>query len=329
MARNRFRHRRSQAGRSVVGRRETASRDDRQRRFSRPHPRCLMSAGRRTGQRFPVFDPLVGRDTNRLRHGAAPSLPRPYVDAIDGAVIGPAAGSCGTAAYRAEPVIVRDIATDPCGPTTAIWPCRIGCEHVGRRRSYPRKEEYWERSRLLSRTTQPHSARPWCRRADDSSCEYRHRARASGGEFAAERGPFARCPEPGPDGQLGIQCLLRAFFASRELLRIFGLDPDEEKPTREMFQEKIHPDDLSSLQEVAASGKREDQLRIRFSNPFSRRLDQAWPQRGPPRVRPFRRPRRVCCTTLDVTERKRADEERERAEERLRQAQAISLASAA
>jgi PAS domain S-box-containing protein len=52
-------------------------------------------------------------DGDRLRHGAAPSLPKAYTDAIDGAVIGPTAGSCGTAAYRAQQVIVSDIATDP------------------------------------------------------------------------------------------------------------------------------------------------------------------------------------------------------------------------
>ena len=50
---------------------------------------------------------------NLLRHGAAPSLPQAYIDAIDGAAIGPCAGSCGTAAYRGEQVIVSDIATDP------------------------------------------------------------------------------------------------------------------------------------------------------------------------------------------------------------------------
>jgi signal transduction histidine kinase/CheY-like chemotaxis protein len=50
---------------------------------------------------------------DRLRHGGAPSLPRAYTEAIDGGAIGPAAGSCGTAAYRAEQVIVEDIATDP------------------------------------------------------------------------------------------------------------------------------------------------------------------------------------------------------------------------
>jgi signal transduction histidine kinase len=56
---------------------------------------------------------LLDANTNRLRHGAAPSLPIAYMEAIDGAPVGSSAGSCGTAAYRAEPVIVYDIATDP------------------------------------------------------------------------------------------------------------------------------------------------------------------------------------------------------------------------
>ena len=56
---------------------------------------------------------LLEPATGRLWHGAAPSLPLEYTEAINGGLIGPSAGSCGTAAYRAEPVIVRDIASDP------------------------------------------------------------------------------------------------------------------------------------------------------------------------------------------------------------------------
>lgn len=56
---------------------------------------------------------LMDQDGTTLRHGAAPSLPEVYTKAIDGAHIGPAAGSCGTAAFRREPVIVEDIATHP------------------------------------------------------------------------------------------------------------------------------------------------------------------------------------------------------------------------
>jgi len=56
---------------------------------------------------------LLDDDGVHVRHGAAPSLPEAYVRAIDGEPIGPQAGSCGTAAYRGEMVIVEDIATDP------------------------------------------------------------------------------------------------------------------------------------------------------------------------------------------------------------------------
>jgi PAS domain S-box-containing protein len=48
-----------------------------------------------------------------LRIGAAPRLSEAFSAAIDGKQIGPAAGSCGTAAYRKLPVYVTDIETDP------------------------------------------------------------------------------------------------------------------------------------------------------------------------------------------------------------------------
>jgi diguanylate cyclase (GGDEF)-like protein/PAS domain S-box-containing protein len=56
---------------------------------------------------------LLDPDGRHLRHGSAPSLPEAYSRGIDGASIGPQAGSCGTAAYRAAQVIVSDIETDP------------------------------------------------------------------------------------------------------------------------------------------------------------------------------------------------------------------------
>ena len=64
---------------------------------------------------------LLDSRGEHLRHGAAPRLPAEYNRSIDGAAIGPKAGSCGTAAYRKQPVFVRDIATDP------LW---IGYRHL-------------------------------------------------------------------------------------------------------------------------------------------------------------------------------------------------------
>ena len=56
---------------------------------------------------------LADRESQRLRHGAAPSLPPHYTKAIDGILIADGVGSCGTAAYRREPVHVNDIENDP------------------------------------------------------------------------------------------------------------------------------------------------------------------------------------------------------------------------
>ncbi|MHC4969500.1 MAG: PAS domain-containing protein, partial [Planctomycetota bacterium] len=66
-----------------------------------------------------VFPEVVGSilllddDKKRLRHGAAPSLPDFYNEAIDGLEIGPGIGSCGTAAHTGKRVVVEDVMTHP------------------------------------------------------------------------------------------------------------------------------------------------------------------------------------------------------------------------
>jgi diguanylate cyclase (GGDEF)-like protein len=56
---------------------------------------------------------LLDRAAGVLRHGACPSLPRSYSDAIDGLPVADGAAACGTAAARGEVVIVEDVLTDP------------------------------------------------------------------------------------------------------------------------------------------------------------------------------------------------------------------------
>ena len=55
---------------------------------------------------------LLDQESGTLRHGAGARLPAPYRAAIDGLRIGPLAGSCGTAAFTRQEVVVADIATD-------------------------------------------------------------------------------------------------------------------------------------------------------------------------------------------------------------------------
>jgi diguanylate cyclase (GGDEF)-like protein/PAS domain S-box-containing protein len=56
---------------------------------------------------------LLDPEGLHLFHGAAPNIPATYSKLIDGVAIGPKVGSCGTAAWRGERVIVSDTETDP------------------------------------------------------------------------------------------------------------------------------------------------------------------------------------------------------------------------
>jgi signal transduction histidine kinase len=56
---------------------------------------------------------LLDEQGTHVVHGAAPHLPDEYSRAVDGQPIGPANGSCGTAAFLRRAVFVSDIETDP------------------------------------------------------------------------------------------------------------------------------------------------------------------------------------------------------------------------
>ncbi len=56
---------------------------------------------------------LVDRQKKHLRFCAAPNLPKEFHESVDGLPIGASEGSCGTAAYRHQTVIVADMMNDP------------------------------------------------------------------------------------------------------------------------------------------------------------------------------------------------------------------------
>ncbi len=56
---------------------------------------------------------LLDGEGRFLDYSVAPSLPASYNQALEGFAIGPQAGSCGTAAFTGERVVVADIHTDP------------------------------------------------------------------------------------------------------------------------------------------------------------------------------------------------------------------------
>ena len=56
---------------------------------------------------------LLDEDGKTVHPASGPSLDPAYMAALEGLQIGPGAGSCGTAMYRRDTVIVSDIMTDP------------------------------------------------------------------------------------------------------------------------------------------------------------------------------------------------------------------------
>src|ERR1700733_5209576 len=69
---------------------------------------------------------LLDEERQRLWEGSMGGLPETYMRAIDGLVIGPEVGACGSAAFRNETVIVEDIATDPRFATTKVFLLSFG-----------------------------------------------------------------------------------------------------------------------------------------------------------------------------------------------------------
>jgi diguanylate cyclase (GGDEF)-like protein len=83
---------------------------------SAPLPFILEQMVRQIEQQYPGLICsvlLLDEKSGSLRHGAAPSLPEAYNQAVDGLKLGPMAGSCGAAAHSGAILIAEDLYTHP------------------------------------------------------------------------------------------------------------------------------------------------------------------------------------------------------------------------
>lgn len=60
-----------------------------------------------------MYSSLLKIENNRVYHIASPRIPDSYIKLLNGSLIGPKAGSCGTSAFFKKQIIVEDIKTDP------------------------------------------------------------------------------------------------------------------------------------------------------------------------------------------------------------------------
>ena len=109
---------------------------------------------------------------------------------------------------------------------------------------------------------------------------------------------------------------------SEEHWRIFGFDPDEVEPTFQLFVERVHPNDRSFVQQIL-----DDAIRERKGFNFEFRIvlpdgSIKWVNGvGRPIIKESGDVEEYIGTGMDITDRKRAEEELRRSEASLREAQ--------
>jgi PAS domain S-box-containing protein len=260
---------------------------------------------------------LLDEDGVHVRHVAAPSLPESYLHAVDGEPIGPNAGSCGTAAYRREPVIVADIATDTLWDgyrqlalshgLRACWSTPI---LDGPHRVLGTFAMYF---RMPGRPTARHRhlIEVTTYTAAIAIGAHRHRQ-----ERARREAQLEEAQRLAQLGSYDWDVRTNTAQRSAELCRIFGLRPEQFAPTFEAYLERVHPADRAQTREIVERAARE---RTPFD--FEERIvrpDGAvryLRSRGKWLTDAVGEPSKLVGICQDITERKQAEEHQRRSEE--------------
>ncbi len=200
---------------------------------------------------------LLDRDENRLWYAARGSLPRTYTETFDGLAVGPAQGACGTAAYRNEPVIVPDVAADPkwaqhrdlaaATRVCACWstPIRdsdgqvLGTFAIGSRRLGVPTPHH---QRVIAEVT--HLASVAIVHTRNQEALRRSEA------YLAEAQRLSRT------GSFGWEVSTGRLFWSKETLCILDY-PEDTKPALALVFQRVHPDDLSFVQQTIERASRD------------------------------------------------------------------------
>ena len=261
---------------------------------------------------------LLDSNGKQLRHGGAPSLPKAYTDTIDGSEIGPAVGSCGTAAYFGKQVIVSDIASDPLWSDfrelaltyslRACWSTPIfsaDSKVIGTFAMYyreprspsPREQDIIGQITHLAGVAIQHKLSEDALQRSES--------------YLAEAQRFAHT------GSWAWRVAGREpVHLSDEWYRIYAFDPKDGMPRWEQRLERIHPEDRAKFLEavdraVATKSDYDVELRLLLPEGTVKYIQTV----GHPVLNASGNLVQFVGSTTDITERKRA-------EEALREAQA-------
>ena len=254
---------------------------------------------------------LLDEDGQHVRHGAAPNLPQPYVKAINGLRIGPKAGSCGTAMYRREPVVVTDILQDPLWEgyrqvaepygLRACWSTPIlshSGKVLGSFAMYYREPRSPSTAETQALEMATHLTGIAIERKLARELLQRSEAYLAEAQRLSHTGSWAGAPGPG-----------EIRYWSEECYRVLGFDPHRDVARFETFFQRIHPDDQARMMEQFEGASREKtgfEFDYRILHPGGDIRDIHTV--GHPVFSPSGDLTEYVGTVMDITERKRAEE---------------------
>jgi PAS domain S-box-containing protein len=200
---------------------------------------------------------LLNRDDNRLWYAASGGLPAAYTDTFNGIVVGPSQGSCAAAAYRNEPVVVHDVEADPmwvqhrdiaaASGVRACWSTPI------------RSSDGQVAGTFAVAARQPGVPTPTHQRV---IAEVTHLASVAiahtHSETALRRSEayLAEAQRLSRTGSFGWEVSSGTLFWSKATFAILDY-PEQTKPTLELAFQRVHPDDLSFVQETIERASRD------------------------------------------------------------------------
>jgi PAS domain S-box-containing protein len=193
---------------------------------------------------------LLDANGTHLRHGAAPRLPQSYIEAIDGVAIGPTGGSCITAAYRAAPVVVSDIAVDPLWAAYRHLPLAHGLRACWSAPIISSEGKVLGTFAMYYREPRSPSLQDLYvleQVASLAAVSIKHKQAEE--SLRRSEAYLAEAQRLSHTGSFGWRVCSGATFWSEEMYRIIGYDRAI-KPTMELVLQRLHPDDIALVQQT-------------------------------------------------------------------------------
>jgi PAS domain S-box-containing protein len=257
-----------------------------------------------------VLASILLSEDNILRHGAAPSLPKTYVDAVDGLPIGPCFGSCGTAAYHGEQVIVADIAADP------LWADYRDTALSHRLRACWSTPVFSSQRKVIA-TFAMYYREPRSPTASDQQIieQITHLAgiaierKLTHDKLTLSERNLADAQQLTHTGSFVWDIRTKeALFLSEEWYRIYGLDPETEGHGWHKRFQRIHPEDVPKWQAavdraVSEKADYDVEYRLVFPNGTTKHAHVV----GHPVLNNSGEVVQFIGSVADITERKRAE----------------------